>query len=157
MPVVFNNMLLSLQDIPDDSSQRSHRLNFLMVLETSQPMFGRFRPPVAVPDKYGRRAQADPPADIIKHLLKLLAGDTDILSPSGRIRIIEGHIILCGVRNHNPMRDVQLVHHPHVYQCNRYKPRIQSAGEPFYGQSPILDSQAAMQCALPVFGNPENG
>ena len=102
----------------------------------------------AVSDKDGLRAQTDPGSNIIKHLLELLSAHTDAFPPFGRIRVIEGYMILSGIRYYDPMRDVQLVHHSHVYQCNRYEPFTARPIDPLDRQSAVLHSQAKAQSAL---------
>ncbi|MCG2740243.1 MAG: hypothetical protein L6300_08400 [Syntrophaceae bacterium] len=109
----------------------------------------------AVSDKDGRRAQTDPGSNITKHLLELLSAHADTLSPFGRIRVIEGYMILSDIRHHDPMRDVQLVHHSHVYQCDRYEPFTERPGDLLDRQSLILYGQATAQSSLPVLAIPK--
>src|SRR3989339_2275132 len=91
-------------------SDRS-RYRFFSFSPLSQVLLysGRF----AVPDEENRRTQTDPGSHIIEHLLEFLPAHTDALSSFGRITIIEGDMILSDTCHHNPVRNVQLVHHPH--------------------------------------------
>jgi hypothetical protein len=89
--------------------------------------------------------------------LELLSAYADSLSPFGRIGVIESDMILFGSCHHDPMRDIQLVHDPHVYQCDRYESFAEINSDPLDRQLSVLHSQPTAQSAFPVLGNPEKG
>jgi hypothetical protein len=111
---------------------------------------------VAVSDKDSRWDQTDPSSNITKHLLEFLSAHANVLSPFGRIGVIEGYMIISDIRHYYPMRYVHLVYHSHVYQCYRDEPFIEGLSDPLDRQSAVRHSQATTQSALLVLGNTEN-
>jgi hypothetical protein len=85
---------------------------------------------VAVSDKDNRWAQTNQRSNIIKHLLEFLPAHANVLSPFGRIGVIEGYMIISDICHYYPMRYVQLVYHSHVYQCYRDEPFIEGVSDP---------------------------